>query len=212
MRRYLFAVAVVCLLLSATMSWAQTHVFNLTWVPSVVNASGGTPDGYKVERAPGPCEGSSVFAQVAQPTGATTSSYADMVQNPPPGSLVFCYRVRAYNNAGNSPYSNMSQGTTAVSTPPQLAPNAPSGLKTAQITQSTIQLSWLDNSDNEIVFELSRSQHSPPRTESLLLTANTQAYRDTGLKKNTRYAYTIRALGEAGASEWSNPVMAATAK
>ncbi|HEV8660616.1 MAG TPA: glycosyl hydrolase family 18 protein [Thermoanaerobaculia bacterium] len=82
-------------------------------------------DGFRVERCAGAeatCDAAPAgFAQVSQ-LGAGTTSYSDGSLNP---STAYTYRVRAYNTAGNSAYSNSSSSTTAaLSLPPA---NAVSG-------------------------------------------------------------------------------------
>jgi spore germination protein YaaH len=82
-------------------------------------------DGFRVERCTGSqstCDATpAAFAQISQ-VGAGTTSYNDASLNP---STDYTYRVRAYNTAGNSAYSNSSSSTTAAPTLPP--PNPVSG-------------------------------------------------------------------------------------
>src|ERR1041384_7615647 len=114
------------LLLWATSAAAQTHTFNISWT---VNASADGHDavtGIKVERKAGT---TGTYAQIAQL--GVVSSTQNVVQNPPPGGLQYCYRVRAFNAVGDGPYSNESCGTTAVVVVPTV-PQAPSGFTVSQ--------------------------------------------------------------------------------
>ena len=74
-------------------------------------------DGFKIERCVG--VNCSNFAQIGTTlTGITTAIDPNLT----PG-LSYCYRVRAYNTAGDSAYSN-----TACIAVPQIIPGAPSNV------------------------------------------------------------------------------------
>src|SRR5262245_11296977 len=81
---------------------AMAVQFTLTWIDTSVNE-----DGFQIERK---TDTTGTFAQVAT-VGANVSSYADL-SLPPTVGATYCYRVRAYNAAGNSGYSNQACGTT----------------------------------------------------------------------------------------------------
>lgn len=74
----------------------------LTWVDNST-----TEDGFKVERCTG--AGCTNFTQIAT-VGANTTNYVDTGLS---SSTRYMYRVRAYNAAGNSPYSNTTTAKTA---------------------------------------------------------------------------------------------------
>ena len=72
----------------------------LTWVDMAT-----TESGFKIERKVGP---TGTYAQLAV-TAANTSAFVDPTLA---ASTTYCYRVRAYNSAGNSGYSPELCGTT----------------------------------------------------------------------------------------------------
>jgi predicted phage tail protein len=74
---------------------------NLTWTDNASNETG-----FKIER----CKGSTCtnFSQIAT-VGANVTSYQNTGLS---GNTTYRYRVRAYNAAGNSAYSNIAQATT----------------------------------------------------------------------------------------------------
>lgn len=74
-------------------------------------------DGFKIERQPS--QGS--WREIAT-VGKNTSSYSDSGLSP---STVYCYRVRAYNTAGASDYSNTSCATTPSLNQPPTADAGP---------------------------------------------------------------------------------------
>src|SRR2546428_5845093 len=62
-------------------------------------------DGFKIERKTGTA---GTYAQIAT-VGANVTSYPDPNLT---GGTTYCYQVRAFNTAGDSPYSNEACGTT----------------------------------------------------------------------------------------------------
>ncbi|HTD65246.1 MAG TPA: metallophosphoesterase, partial [Candidatus Limnocylindria bacterium] len=74
---------------------------NLSWTDNSVDE-----DGFKVERSTNGTD----FVQVAI-IGANVANGADVGLSP---STTYFYRVRAFNAAGDSPYSNVAQATTGV--------------------------------------------------------------------------------------------------
>jgi hypothetical protein len=85
----------------------------LTWTDNSNNENG-----FIVERANGTTN--LVFTEVAR-VGSNVTSYVDANL---PANTTYTYRVAAYNNAGNSLYSNAASGTTMA------PPETPSNLKT----------------------------------------------------------------------------------
>src|SRR5438552_159696 len=66
-------------------------------------------------------------------------------------TTTYTYEVRAANNYWASTYSN-SANVTTVEAPPA----APTGLTAAAVSSTQINLTWVDNSSNETVFEVYR--------------------------------------------------------
>ena len=60
----------------------------------------------------------------------------------------------AYNQTGDSGYSNVASATTLPPPPPA----APSNLTADAVTKDRIDLTWQDNSDNEDGFKIERIQ------------------------------------------------------
>jgi hypothetical protein len=90
-------------LLLGAIAWheeANAAQLGLTWTNNSTNE-----DGFKIERATGT---TGTFAQIAI-TGANATSYSDSGLA---DATTYCYRVRAFNTAGDSAYSNVACGTT----------------------------------------------------------------------------------------------------
>ncbi len=182
-------------LLATTISSSQ---INLAWTD---NAS--SEDGFKIERCTGP--GCSDFAQIAT-VGAGVTSYANTGLV---ASTNYSYRVRAYNTAGDSGYSNTASATT-LSAP--TLPLAPTDLLVAVISRSQINLNWTDNATNETGYYIERCKGSTCTnfTRIATLGANVTFFANTGLAKNTTYRYRVQAYNAAGVSAYSNIVTATT--
>ena len=110
MKRTMLALGLALSGLLASSGSAKAANLTLSWMDTA------TEDGYKIERkAPG-----GNYGQIAV-VGRDVTLYTDAsVDENITG--VYCYRVRAYNTAGNSGYSN--EACLSV----KLAPNAPMSL------------------------------------------------------------------------------------
>jgi hypothetical protein len=97
---------------------------------------------------------------------------------------------------------------SAVTEPP---PASPSGLTAKAVSESRIDLTWVDNSTNENGFVIGRAE-LPGGVYSDLppVPANTTYYSDTGLSPNKTYWYVVRAFNAGGASTNSDPASADT--
>jgi chitodextrinase/predicted phosphodiesterase len=90
-------------------------------------------------------------------------------------------------------------------------PAAPSNLSAAAISSFQIDLSWTDNSDNEIGFKVERSLNGTSGWAEIGTTnANMTAFSDTSLNPETTYYYRVCASNSAGDSDYSNTASATT--
>jgi hypothetical protein len=181
-----------------TATAVSSSQINLAWTDNANNETG-----FKIER----CQnaGCSNFAQIAT-VGANVTTYSNTGLT---ASTSYSYRVRATNLGGDSAYSNTASATTpATST----VPAAPSNLTATVISISQINLSWTDNSNNETGFKIERCQGSACTNFVEIATtgANATSFSNTGLARNTRYRYRVRAFNAVGNSGYSNIVAART--
>ena len=131
------------------------------------------------------------------------------------------FRVRAYNNGGNSDYSNVANAdttslcTTPTPTPsptptptptatPTPTPAAPTNLTARAVSSSQINLSWTDHSNNETGFKVERARRGKSFREIATVGANVTTYADTGLNASTTYRYRVRAHNSGVNSAYSN--------
>ena len=89
-------------------------------------------------------------------------------------------------------------------------PAAPSGLAAAAVSTSQINLTWMDNSSNEIGFVIERSMDRESFVIVDMPGANTTDYSDDDLIANTTYYYRVYAYNSAGDSGYSNTDNATT--
>lgn len=109
----------------------------------------------------------------------------------------YVYRVVAINAAGESASSeliiNHSSGV----------PTAPTSLGAASNADG-VTLTWQDNASNEAAYQIERKSASGSWTSLIVLASNTTTYFDSSVAANTEYTYRVRALGDAGDSNYSN--------
>ena len=90
-------------------------------------------------------------------------------------------------------------------------PEAPSNLSAEAISSNQIDLSWQDNSTNELGFKIERKQGADGTYIQIhAVDAGITEYSDTDLNTNTTYFYRVRACNKTGDSEYSNEASATT--
>jgi carboxypeptidase T len=177
---------------------ASSSQINLSWTDSDSSEAG-----FKIERCSG--AGCSNFTQIAT-TGANVSSFANTGLT---ASTSYSYRVRAYNSAGDSSYSNTASATTQAA---PAIPTAPTNLTATTASRSQINLSWADNATNESGFRVERCKGATCSNFSQIATvgANVTSYPSTGLTANSTYRFRVRAYNASGNSAYSNIAAATT--
>ena len=104
MKRWLIpAGAGLFLAWSVWSAWAGVGKLDLIWTDNATNE-----DGFAVEKHSGACAPGVAFTEIGR-VGPNIVIYSD--QNLAAGST-WCYRVRAFNAAGMSAYSNEASGAT----------------------------------------------------------------------------------------------------
>ncbi len=175
--------------LSATT--ASSSQIDLSWTDNSSNETG-----FKIERKTGSEE---TYEEIAT-VGVNTTSYSNTGLSE---ATTYYYRVRAYNSAGNSNYSNESNATTC--------PAAPSDLSATAASSSQIDLSWTDNSSGESGFKIERKTGSEGTYAQIATVgANLTSYGNTGLTASTTYYYRVMAYNSGGNSSYSSEANATT--
>ncbi|MFW5766655.1 MAG: right-handed parallel beta-helix repeat-containing protein, partial [Coleofasciculus sp.] len=87
-----------------------------------------------------------------------------------------------------------------ISRPRATFPADPSDLIVTAISDTEIELTWADRSNNETGFKIERSRNQQNWTVVATTAADVTRYRDTDLTSNTQYYYRIRAINDVGDS------------
>ncbi len=107
MKILLCLIALLALALATPTKSEAGYEYTLTWQDNSDNE-----DGFKIERKSGPTD---TFGEIAT-VGANVTTYTDNVAD----GQQRCYRVRAFNAAGNSAYTNEACGLPTPGDPTQL--------------------------------------------------------------------------------------------
>jgi len=96
----------------------------------------------------------------------------------------------------SSPAVRLPSSPASVPSPSPTPPYAPSNVTAGEVTQTSVRLQWIDNSDNEEGFRIYR--------DGMLIgtvSMNVVAYQDKDLRPATTYRYVVRAYNQAGESD-----------
>jgi hypothetical protein len=163
---------------------------NLTWQDNSDNEAG-----FKIERK----TGSGSYFQIATVRPGVTS-YSNTRLS---ASTTYYYRVRAYNAAGNSNYSNEASATTLP--PPPAAPTLKSPASRSTVPTLTPRLEW-NVSSGAVSYGVQVSTSSSFTNLLVNETGITNLYCDIApgtLHWNTTYYWRVNTRNSFGTSSWS---------
>jgi transcriptional regulator CtsR len=170
----------------------STSQINLTWQD---NSSDET--GLKIERK----TGTGSYSQIAT-VGANVTSYSNSGLS---ARTTYYYRVRAYNNVGNSDYSNEASATTLP--PPPAAPILKSPASASTVSSLTPRLEW-NASSGAVSYGIQVSTSYSFTNLLVNETGITDLYYDIApgiLKWNTTYYWRVNASNSFDStSSWSS--------
>lgn len=119
----------------------------------------------------------------------------------------YYYRVKAYNEDGQSVYTNI----LSVKTPLLSLPVAPTDPNAVNITSKSFELTWKDNSNNETGFQIYKLDDSDGTYKlHLTVTANIVKAAFSNLQPNTSHSFRIRAYNADGVSGFTNDIKVTT--
>lgn len=179
----------------ASIQSAAYNKVTIGWTDNSTNETG-----FKVQRS---ADGVN-FTEIAT-LGADTRTFADATVA---ARTTYYYRVRAYNSAGTSAFSN----TVSVATPDVTVslPPAPTGLTVQGAVYNKVTLGWTDNSTNETGFKVQRSTDGVNFALIATLGVNTGSFGDTTVAARTKYYYRVQSYNSAGSSGYANVVSVTT--
>lgn len=153
--------------------------------------------GFKIEESADGATGWSQIGTVG--AGVTTYPRTGLSSN-----TLRYYRVRAYNDSGNSGYSNIANARTFA------AISDPTNLVATPFSDTKIEIIFQDNSSEEDGHEVYRKEGAGAYSLITTLEPNVDFYRDTGLTKGLTYTYKVRAKQGTSYSGYSNEAAATT--
>lgn len=167
---------------------------NLTWVDNSLNETG-----FEIRRCAG--DGCSNFAAIDS-VGAGVTAFSDLTVT---SGQSYSYSVAAFAEFGTSNTSSEATITTRV-------PVAPSGLVAQTLSNSSVRLTWADNSDNETQFNIRQCAGVSCTPAPLIfgLGAGATQYDVTGLNTNETYSFAVVAANTVGESSPSEIATATT--
>ncbi|HAS41328.1 MAG TPA: hypothetical protein DCS93_12655 [Microscillaceae bacterium] len=150
---------------------------------------------------------SSGFTKVAE-VGANTTAYQDQGLTK---DVTYYYKIKAVNvtEGFESDFSNETNATTSESA--LVAPVSPLSPSATALSISSIRVNWVDNSNNEVTFEVYRSTQLTSGFAKVGETlTNVTTFTDSGLNNGTTYYYKILAKNNVGSSSFSPTTSATT--
>jgi len=137
-----------------------------------------------------------VDANTTQFSLSLTGNYGD----------VFCFRVYAFNAAGDSLDSNVACKTLleAPSLPPVSPPTTPTGLRATVASAGIIRLAW-DDVQDESQYLLERRLDNTTELQ-IILAKDQTSFTDHDVEKNKTYCYRLAAINRIDSSPFTEYV------
>jgi alpha-tubulin suppressor-like RCC1 family protein len=178
----------------ATPVWSTA--VRVSWTDTSTNERG-----FRIQRKIG--TGAYVSIAIVD-ANSTTFVDSGLTENSP-----YSYRIQSFNEAGSLSYSSEASCTTLVQT---TVPSAPLSLKVEAVSNSQINLSWVDSSNDENGFRIERSLTGASNSYTVIetLAKGVAIFEDRGLSAGTRYYYRVCAFNRVGNSSYSNAPSATT--
>ncbi len=149
-------------------------------------------EGFKMERKEGDNGQWEVFTTTQKNIWSGSGAFAPKI------NTLYYYRIKAYNPAGESAYSNEVSAIITVT-----IPTAPSNLKAEAISSSKAKLSWSDNSDNEGGFLIEYKKSGEWSALVNNLNENSKQHMIISLTPGATYSFRVAAINAGGTSGYT---------
>ena len=174
---------------------AEYNRVSLAWLDNATNEAG-----YKLERS----NDGVGFAEIAT-LGADIGSYIDGSVN---ARSTYYYRVRAFNSAGTSGYSNAVNVTVPDAPPPP--PPAPTGVSARDNADGSASVSWSVASNStatsyEVQRETYDSRRNRWRGNTTVATVPASVSSVIDMSGTGTFRYSVRAANASGSSAYAGP-------
>lgn len=189
------ALLAICGLVASAPAASAANQLTLGW-----QNNDSTVDGFKIERSSNALN----FTQIAQ-VPSTQMSYVDTGLT---SGATYSYRLRAYNSAGDSDYSNVASGTIPSSAPG----TAPGNLQATTVSIGQVNMSW-GSVAGATGYTIERASYNagPWSQIANVVGSGVTTYQDKGgVWDNQTYFYRIRAYNGTGSSGYSAVISATT--
>jgi|GEM_PF-2360172 len=178
-----------------TVTTQSANTIRLAWLDNSLNE-----DGFSIDQSTMADAG---FVAITQ-TGANATNFTPQTLSP---GTSYYFRLRSFNAGGSSATLGPLSATTST------APNAPTQADAGVLAQTTITVTWSDNSNDELGFRVERAtaangpytQLTKPDGGAPAVLPDIRTYQAVGLTAATQYFFRVRAVGDAG---FSNPSQA----
>jgi hypothetical protein len=161
------------------------YIVNITWSDNASNELG-----YRIESKIGATGTYGLVTTLGPNT--TTAGISSLIEG-----TQYYFRVQGVNAGGRSVYSDETSVTTVLI--------SPGSLRAQAFSSSKVHLNWTDRSATETGFRIERSPLTDTHfREIATVGANTTSFTDTGLSRNTKYYYRVRAYNASTTSAYSN--------
>lgn len=144
---------------------------------------------------------------------AAAGGYTSVLNNAgPPGLAVETLIATGTSHTATMTGTGLSQWVTVGLSFKYAQPTAPSVLAATAVSSTEIDLTWIDNSNNEANFSLDRADNNTFTTNKVTTTpaANATSAQITGLTASKQYFFRIRAVNGEGNSSFTSTANATT--
>jgi len=171
---------------------------DLAWMDNSNNETG-----FVVQRSE---DGGMTWASFS-PTAVNATTFSDTTVAP---NVSYLYQVYATNGVGDSAVS----GPITVNVPSGTPPTAPTNPLVIGRTQSSLTLSWTDNSNAEAGFavQIAIDKNFTQSLQTFIVDPNVTEYQFYPLAPNTKYYMRVAAFNGAGYSTWTVTITDKTLK